>query len=156
MIAILASFGNWMLKTFGVAGCCILLLLFYYEGVPGASKLKFPEDWPLVGGFGINDVPVIGGLTAGKVHSYAAEQVKLATADMVTKFERDVLAAQLAKERSDRLHADQMTTDASKRADAALRAKTDAGRALDARIKADTDPDGGRWTEEDEKWNAKR
>jgi hypothetical protein len=143
-------------RYLGFAGCCVVLLLFYYEGIPGASKLKLPDAWPLIGGFGINDVPVIGDLTTGKVHSYAAEQVTLATADMVTKFERDTLAFQLAKERSDRLRAEQMTTEASKRADAALRAKTDAEQALEVRIKADTDPDGGRWTEEDEKWNAKR
>jgi hypothetical protein len=143
-------------RYLGFAGCCIVLLLFYYEGIPGASKLKFPEAWPLVGGFGINDVPVIGDLTAGKVHAYAAEQVKLATADMVTKFERDALAAQLTKERQDRAHADQMTTETAKRAEAARRAGTAAQGALEARIVADKDPDGGRWTEEDEKWNGKR
>ncbi|NTI27684.1 hypothetical protein [Rhizobium rhizogenes] len=108
-----------------------VVLIFFYEGLR---------------------LPIIGQVIDGRVQS----EVKVATSQMVTKFERDTLAFQLAKERGDRLHAEQMTTEASKRADAALRAKTDADRALEARIKADTDPDGGRWTEEDEKWNAKR
>ncbi|MGO7686288.1 hypothetical protein ACC696_16715 [Rhizobium ruizarguesonis] len=34
----------------------------------------------MVGGFGLVDVPVIGDLTTGRVKTYAAEQVKIATA----------------------------------------------------------------------------
>ncbi|NTG48562.1 hypothetical protein G6M04_14310 [Agrobacterium rhizogenes] len=115
---------------FGIVLAAVVLI-FFYEGLR---------------------LPIIGQVIDGRVQS----EVKVATSQMVTKFERDTLAFQLAKERSDRLRADQMTTEASKRADAAVRAKTDAEQALDARITADTDPDGGRWTEEDEKWNAKR
>ncbi|NTG48954.1 hypothetical protein G6M04_16370 [Agrobacterium rhizogenes] len=123
----------------------VMLCALYYEGLPVVSHIPY-----------INVIPFVGDIAVGEKQRYASEQVTLATSEMVTKFERDTLAFQLAKERSDRLYAEQMTTDASKRADAALRAKADAEQALDARIKADTDPDGGRWTEEDEKWNAKR
>ncbi|NTI22056.1 hypothetical protein G6M87_09295 [Rhizobium rhizogenes] len=123
----------------------MMLCALYYEGLPVVSHIPY-----------INMIPIVGDIAVGEKQRYASEQVTLATSQMVTKFERDTLAFQLAKERSDRLHAEQMTTEASKRAEAAVRAKTDAEQALDARIKADTDPNGGRWTEEDEKWNAKR
>jgi flagellar basal body-associated protein FliL len=108
-----------------------VVLIFFYEGLR---------------------LPIVGQVIDGRVQSAA----KVATSQMVAKFERDSLAFQLAKERRDRIHAEQVTIETSKRADVALRAKTDAEQALEARIKADTDPDGGRWTEEDEKWNAKR
>lgn len=107
-----------------------IVLIFFYEGL---------------------HLPIVGQVIDGRVQS----EVKAATSQMVTKFERDTLAFQLAKEREDRQRAEQMTTEASKRADAVLRAKTKAEQELDARIAADTDPDGGHWTEEDAKWNAK-
>jgi hypothetical protein len=59
-------------RHLGVAGCACLLLLWHYEGIPGAAKLRFPETWPVVGGSGLVDVPLIGDLTVGKVESYAA------------------------------------------------------------------------------------
>jgi hypothetical protein len=123
----------------------MMLCILYYEGLPVVSHIPY-----------INVIPIVGNIAVGEKQRYASEQVTLATSKMVTKFERDTLAFQLAKERSDRLRAEQMTTEASKRADAAVRAKTDADLAIEARIKADTDPDGGRWTEEDNKWNTKR
>ncbi|WP_234907703.1 hypothetical protein [Rhizobium rhizogenes] len=133
------------LKMGAAALAGMMLCALYYEGLPVVSHIPY-----------INMIPIVGDIAVGEKQRYASEQVTLATSQMVTKFERDTLAFQLAKERSDRLHAEQMTTEASKRAEAAVRAKTDAEQALDARIKADTDPNGGRWTEEDEKWNAKR
>lgn len=143
-------------RVIGLGGVLFIALLFYEEGIPGAHRIGFPESWPIVGGFGLVDVPLIGDLTAGRVHTYAAEQVRLATADMITKFERDAIASQLAEEKRRRLIADQLTTEASKRAEAALRAKSEAEAELEARIAADTSPDGGRWTEEDQQWNGKR
>jgi hypothetical protein len=127
------------LKMGAAAIAGMMLCILYYEGLPVVSHIPY-----------INVIPIVGNIAVGEKQRYASEQVTLATSKMVTKFERDTLAFQLAKERSDRLRAEQMTTEASKRADAAVRAKTD------ARIKADTDPDGGRWTEEDNKWNTKR
>lgn len=133
------------LKMGAAALAGMMLCVLYYEGVPVVSHIPY-----------INVIPIVGDIAVGEKQRYASEQVTAATSQMVTKFERDTLAFQLAKERADLLRAEQMTTEASKRADAAVRSKTDAKQALDARIKADTDPDGGRWTEEDEKWNAKR
>lgn len=132
-------------RYLGFAGCALIAVVFYYEGIPGASRIPY-----------LSSIPLLGNLTTGRVHTYAAEQVRLATSQMVTNFERDALASQLAEEKRRRLIADQLTTEASKRAEAALRAKSQAEAELEARIAADTSPDGGRWTEEDDTWNGRR
>lgn len=112
-----------MARYLGVAGCFCLLLLWHYEGIPGAAKLKFPETWPVVGGFGLVDVPLIGDLTVGKVESYAAEQVRITKATMVSAFEYEALSAQLDKERDLRMKGSQALEEYRKRADAALSAE---------------------------------
>jgi flagellar basal body-associated protein FliL len=104
-----------------------VVLIFFYEGL---------------------HLPIIGQVIDGRVQS----EVKAATSQMVTKFERDTLTFQLAKERSDRLQAEQMTTEASKRADAAVRAQVDAVTQLNKRIAGDTGSDGAVWTQEDIQW----
>lgn len=136
---------TWLLRTIGITGCALIAVVFYYEGIPGASRIPY-----------LSSIPLLGNLTTGRVHTYAAEQVRLATSQMVTKFERDAIAAQLSEENRRRLIADQLTTEAAKRAEAALRAKSQAEAELEARIAADTSPDGGRWTEEDDTWNGRR
>lgn len=141
----MTAFFTWLLRTIGITGCALIAVIFYYEGVPGASRIPY-----------LSSIPLLGNLTTGRLHTYAAEQVRLATSQMVTKFERDTLASQLAEEKRRRLIADQLTTEASKRADAALRAKSEAEAELEARIAADTSPEGGRWTEEDQQWNGRR
>lgn len=88
--------------------------------------------------------------------AHDASVAREATSTMVTKFERDSLASQLAEEKRRRLIADQLIIDASKRAEAALQAKSKAEADLEARIAADTGPDGGKWSEEDERWNGRR
>ncbi|HEY0120536.1 MAG TPA: hypothetical protein VGC14_02045 [Rhizobium sp.] len=133
------------LKMGAAALAGAMLCTLYYEGLPVVSHIPY-----------IGVIPIIGDIAVGEKQRYASDQVKAATEQMVTKFERDALAAQLAKERQDRLHAEQMTAEASKRSDAALRASSEARQELEARIAADTDPNGGRWSEEDNKWNAKR
>ncbi|MFA1625238.1 hypothetical protein ACDY96_21350 [Rhizobium mongolense] len=138
-------FFTWLLRTIGIGGVAFLGLYIYDWGIPGASRIPY-----------LSSIPILGDLTTGRAHSYAAEQVRLATSQMVTKFERDAIAAQLSEERRRRLIADQLTTEASKRADAALRAKSEAEAELEARIAADTSPDGGRWSEEDQQWDGRR
>jgi hypothetical protein len=110
-------------RYLGFAGCACLLLLWHYEGIPGAAKLRFPETWPIVGGFGLVDVPLVGDLTVGKVESYAAEQVRIAKATMVSAYEYGALEAQLNKERDLRLKGSQALEEYRKRADAALSAE---------------------------------
>lgn len=88
----LTSFAAWLVKTIGITGCALLALWTYEEGMPFADRLVIPASIPLVGGFGIGNIPVIGQLTVGHVQSYAADQVKLATAELVSKAQ--VTAAQ--------------------------------------------------------------
>ncbi|TBB28114.1 hypothetical protein ELH48_13600 [Rhizobium ruizarguesonis] len=146
----------FLLRTIGIGGCAFLALYVYDWGLPGASRIPY-----------LSSIPIIGDLTTGRAHSYAADQVQIATAAQkaqcearlektVSSFQYEALAAQLAEERRRRLIADLLTTEASRRAAAAVRAKSEAEAELEARIAADTDPDGGRWTEEDGRWNGKR
>jgi hypothetical protein len=146
----------FLLRTIGIGGCAFLALYVYDWGLPGASRVPY-----------LATIPIIGDLTTGRAHSYAADQVKIATAaqkarceagmeKMVSGFQYNALAAQLAEERRRRAIADSLAAGADKRADEALKAKTKAEADLDARIAADTEPDGCRWTEEDGRWNEKR
>ncbi|MGM5087517.1 hypothetical protein E0H64_17625 [Rhizobium leguminosarum bv. viciae] len=146
----------FLLRTIGVGGCAFLALYIYDWGLPGASRIPY-----------LSNIPIIGDLTTGRAHSFAADQVRIATAAQkaqceaklektVSAFQYEALAAQVAEERRRRLIADLLTTEASERAEAALRAKSEAEAALDARIAADTGEDGGRWTEEDRQWDGKR
>lgn len=77
----------WIFSRLGIAGCLLLGLWIYEEGIPFASYLTIPKSVWVVGGFGIGDVPVIGQLTTGHVQTYAAQQVRLATAQMVSQAE---------------------------------------------------------------------
>ncbi|MEY9375084.1 hypothetical protein [Rhizobium leguminosarum] len=145
----------FLLRTIGVGGCAFLAFYVYDWGLPGAWRIPY-----------LSSIPIIGDLTTGRAHSYAADQVRIATSAQkaqcearlektVSSFQYEALAAQLAEERRRRLIADLLTTEASRRAKAALRAKSAAEAELEARIAADTDPDGGRWSEEDRQWDGK-
>lgn len=111
-------FFTWLIRTIGIGGCAFLGLWIYDWGIPGAHRIGFPNDWPIVGGLGIIDVPILGDLTTGRAHTYADEQVRLATAGMVAKFEFDALQAQFDKERRERLIAQVASALAQERADA--------------------------------------
>lgn len=137
MLAILGAIA----RLIGVGGVLFVGLLLYEEGIPGASRIPF-----------LPNIPIIGDLTAGRVHTYAAQQVKLATADMVTKFERDTLASQLAEERRRASEATQITEEYRKRADAALRANEQAQDKLEKAIAEDTDTDSPMWGDRDVEW----
>ncbi len=80
MLAALGSVLGALARLIGIGGVLFVGLLFYEEGLPGASRIALPQSWPIVGGFGLVDIPVLGDLTAGRVHIYAAQQVKVATA----------------------------------------------------------------------------
>lgn len=128
-------------RIIGVGGILFIGLLLYEEGIPGASRIPF-----------LPSIPIIGDLTAGRVHTYAAQQVKLATADMVTKFERDTVASQLDEERRRSSEAAQITEEYLKRADAALRQSAQAHDKLEKAIAEDTGTDSPNWSDADLRW----
>ena len=93
-----------IVRAVGLPACIIALLLVYYEGLPGASRIPF-----------LTSIPVIGDLTTGRVHSFAADEVRRATKGLVDKAEIAALEARLARERALRHAADQAAEEARKR-----------------------------------------
>lgn len=77
---------------------------------------------------------------------------KVATAQMVTKVERDTLAAQLSEERRRAQEAAQITEEYRKRTDAALRDKADAESKLEKAIAEDTATDSPVWDSGSLEW----
>lgn len=130
-----------IIRAIGIPTCLVIGLLAFYEGLPGARHIPY-----------LSSIPIIGDIATGRVHAYAAQQVKLATADLVSKAEVTALQAQIARERTLRLIAGQAATEARNRAAAALRAKTAAQKSLEERIAADTSEDGCVWGEGDLQW----
>ena len=122
----LASFAAWLLKTIGITGCALLALWTYEEGIPFADRLVIPKSVWIVGGLGIGDIPVIGQLTTGHVQTYAADQVKIATAadkadcdarvqKLVTGYETTALKAQLAAQAESQRQAALVTSEYERR-----------------------------------------
>lgn len=144
---------TWLIRTIGIGGCAFLATLIYFTGIPGASRIPY-----------LSSVPLLGDLTTGRMHTYAADQVKLAVAgqkaqceadktSLVSKYELTAVQAQLDRERALRVAADQSATEAQKRADATLRAKQAAETEIDRlRQEAEANKDLSRPTEGDRKW----
>ncbi|RUM06829.1 hypothetical protein [Rhizobium chutanense] len=65
MLALLSAIS----RLIGIGGVLFIGLLLYEEGIPGASRVPF-----------LANVPVVGDLITGRVHTFAADQVRLATA----------------------------------------------------------------------------
>lgn len=134
----------WLVRTIGIGGCAFLALYVYDWGIPGASRIPF-----------LSSVPILGDLTTGRAHSYAADQVKLATTDMVTRFERDALQAQLDAERRNREIAQAASAHAQERADAAELARQSAATKL-TDLEAQARKAGlDTWSEEELQWYEK-
>lgn len=133
-----------IVRVVGVPACIIALLLVYYEGLPGAARIPF-----------LTRVPIIGDLTTGRVHSFAADEVRRATKGLVDKTEIAALEAKLNRERALRRAADQAAEEARNRAMAAKTALSDARAKLDKRISEDTSDNGAVWSEGDMQWLAR-
>jgi hypothetical protein len=153
IITILSSIASWALKTFGLAGCALAIVLVYYNGLPLLNRYLW-----------LANVPIIGQFAVGHVESYATEQVKLATAKQaaiydaklektVSTFEYDALDAQMAQETRLRTAAEQANTEASKRAAASQQAKETAdGELARLRIEASQNKKLSSPTPEDIQW----
>ncbi|MFL5015387.1 MAG: hypothetical protein ACJ8EW_04185 [Rhizobium sp.] len=121
MLAILSA----VARLIGIGGILFIGLLLYEEGIPGAHRIPF-----------LTGIPIIGDLTAGRVHTYAAQQVTLATSNMVTKFERDTIASQLAEMERQRNAATQATEEHRRRLVAAEAAEQTAKDTLENEIQS--------------------
>ena len=114
-----------IIKMGAAAAAGAMLCTLYYEGLPVVSHIPY-----------INIIPIIGDIAVGEKQRYASEQIKVATEQMVTKFELDALAAQMAQETRLRAAAEQANTEASKRAVASQQAKETADAEL-ARLRVE-------------------
>ena len=128
-------------RYIGFGGCIALGLLAYYEGIPGAWRIPY-----------LSNIPVIGDLATGKVHTYANEQVRLATSKMVSAYEHGVLEAQLNEERRRANLAAQATEEYRKRAEASHMAAAQAQDKLEKIIAEDSGTDSPVWDARDIEW----
>jgi hypothetical protein len=128
-------------RYLGFGGCIALGLLAYYEGIPGAWRVPF-----------LSNVPVIGDLATGKVHSYANEQVRIATAKMVTAFEYGVVVELITAERRHRLAAAHNTQYTRNRPEAGVQARPYPKTKLEKAIADDKDTDSPPWSDGDFGW----
>ena len=151
--AVLSSIVSWMIKTFGIAGCALALVLIYYNGLPFINRYPW-----------LASIPVIGQFASGHVETYAVDQVKIATAQQRAvcngKLEKlvagtelaaanaraDYLQQQLARAQALREQADKQAADLDTHAQ-------EAQHALDQKIAADrSGDDRARWTASDIMW----
>jgi len=139
-------------RIIGIGGVLFVGLLFYEEGIPGASRI------PL-----LTSIPILGDLTAGRVHTHAAEQVKIATAaakavcdgkleKVVSGYELAVAKAEIAEMERQRNATAQALEDYRKRARADQQSLQVAHEKLERAIAEDVGDDGGRWTDADQRW----
>jgi hypothetical protein len=150
-------FVTWLMRTIGTGGCAFLGLWIYDWGIPGASRIPY-----------LSGIPIIGDLTTGRAHSYAADQVKIATAQAkaqcdallektVSTFQYEALAAQRDEESRQRLAAEVAAANAAIRAADALKGKQAAEDRIEALLKeAEADPELTRPNAKDFQWTPKR
>lgn len=149
----MSIFFTWLIRTIGIGGCAFLATLIYFTGIPGASRIPY-----------LSSIPLLGDLTTGRMHTYAADQVALAVAgqkakceadksSLVSQFELSAVQAQLDKERAMRAASDQAALEANDRAAVTLQAKQVAETEIE-RLKRDAEGnrDLSKPTEGDRKW----
>lgn len=97
-----------VLRILGPAGVAALLVLAYYEGIPGVNRLPYVDSLPILREFGV-----------GRVELERRDAVR----GMVKRAEIDALSAVLKQERAKTAAAEAMATEERRRAAAALRLK---------------------------------
>lgn len=130
-----------IIRAIGIPACLVIGLLFFYEGIPGASRIP-----------SLTSVPVIGDLTTGRVATERAKAAADARAGYVLLSEKIALQAQLDRERKERAIAAQLYTEANRRAEAAQAEKKVAYEKLNQIIKNDNGDDGAVWSDGDVEW----
>ncbi|WP_018900436.1 hypothetical protein [Rhizobium sp. 2MFCol3.1] len=148
---------TFLYRAIGFGGLAFLGLYVYDWGIPGASRIPY-----------LSSIPIIGDLTTGRAHSFAADQVKLATAaqtaiynarieKMVSAAELTAANATLARERALRRMADEAAAEADKRAiDAKRGEEAKAAEIERLRAEADQDAELSRPNDKDRSWSPKR
>lgn len=115
MGAVIGAILSFLVRYIGWPGILLGVFYVYEEGLPGFARVPF-----------LSSIPILGDLTTGRVHTYAADQVRMAKfqakvqcdadkSHMVTTFERDALAAQLQLEHQRAAEAEQIAEEFRKR-----------------------------------------
>jgi hypothetical protein len=145
-----------LLRTIGIGGVAFLGLWIYDWGIPGASRIPY-----------LSSIPIIGDLTTGRAHSFAADQVKIATAQQTAicngRIEKLSSSAELVaalatidRERALRRMADEAAFEADKRAAEAKRGEEAKAIALERlRAEAAQDAELSRPNQKDREWQSK-
>ena len=134
MMSILLAIARYI----GVAGCAVVALVVYYEGVPGLRDIP-----------GVQHIPIVRDLVVGQIEKEKAEAVRTATADLVDRAEL-VAVREKADEFLRQINImKRLAAEAEKKA---VEARLEADRAreeLEKAIAEDTDPDVSRWRQHD-------
>jgi hypothetical protein len=161
MSEILLAGMNWLVKVIGIGGCAFLALYVHDWGIPGAARIAIPQSVPIVGGFGLANVPILGDLTTGAANTFAADQVRIATASQTSicdaKLEKLVSGEELAaanaratQMQKQLIQAQQIKEEAETQSADLDRKAQEAQNELDKRTAADqAGVDGARWTDAD-------
>lgn len=129
-----------MLRMLGPAGVAAVLVLAYYEGVPGVNALPFVDRFPFLREFGVGRVEL---------------ERRAATSGLVRQAELDALREVLLQERAKTEAAEAMATEERNRAQAAQRAKDVQSQEIDRlRREASETPGLTYPSQEDLKWRA--
>lgn len=136
-------------RLIGWGGVAFVALALYVFGIPGASRIPF-----------LPSIPIVGDIVAGRMATYAADQVKLEKQgferekdQLVSKFELSATKAALEKERALRASADLALSESRKRNDIAVaQAQARAEEIERLRGIADKDPDLSKPNERDIQW----
>lgn len=131
----------WLIRQIGITGCAVLLLLGYYEGVPGLRDIPF-----------VDRIPVVREFIAGRVATASAEASAHATKDLVGRVELTAAEARVRALEAQILIQRRMAEAERRQADRAREQAETARRELEARIAEDTTDDGGAWSARDDEW----
>lgn len=130
-MTVVTSIAAWLLKTLGIAGCALAIVLLYYNGLPFLNRYPW-----------LADVPIVGQIGVGRVQTYAADQVKTATAQQTAifnaKIEKLVSASELTAANA-QLAETQRQRDAANKAVIALNMRQADDDAFDDQLNAQND-----------------
>jgi hypothetical protein len=129
----------WVIKQIGIAGCVLIGLLAYYEGLP------FLNSYPL-----LLKLPLVGQLAVGHVEEERQRAAKDATAGLVASYDLDLANAKLATLQAELTRYAQLVDAARKQTDAATVAAQQAKDDLEKRIAKETDDNAcSGWSQSD-------
>ncbi|QRM55165.1 hypothetical protein [Sinorhizobium sp. BG8] len=130
-----------IVKQIGFAGCVILALLAYYEGLPIVREIPF-----------VDRVPFLRDVIVGRVKTERAKAAEAAIEGYVQRSKLAAANALLAKANEEALLATRKAREAEAQAKAARIAEKQANERLEDAIAKDTGDDGCTWSDGDLEW----